>query len=112
MEARFPTLDLERVEVLKGPQGILFGQNSTAGAINFIAAKPTDTVAAGFDASYGRFDTIEPRGFLSAQVSDTLKVRVAAISGPSNGWQKSNKRHDTPGAKHRFGGTTTAIRGA
>src|SRR3546814_12994380 len=83
MEARFPTLDLERVEVLKGPQGILFGQNSTAGAINFIAAKPTDTVAAGFDASYGRFDTIELRGFLSAPVSDTLKVRVAAMRVPS-----------------------------
>src|SRR3546814_16373897 len=52
------SLDLERVEVLKGPQGILFGQNSTGGAINYIAAKPTRELEAGFSASYGRFDKI------------------------------------------------------
>lgn len=101
-EARFATLDLERVEVLKGPQGILFGQNSTAGAINFIAAKPTDEIAAGFDASYGRFNTLDFRGFLSAPVTENLGVRISAMGIHSDGWQKSYTRDDSLGAKRQF----------
>ena len=87
MEARFPTLDLERVEVLKGPQGILFGQNSTAGAINFIAAKPTDDLHAGMDLSYGRFNTIQGSAFISGAVSETVKMRLAVSGIHSSGWQ-------------------------
>lgn len=55
-------LDIDRVEVLKGPQGTLFGQNSTAGAVNYVAAKPTDTLKAGFNLSYGRFNQIDADG--------------------------------------------------
>jgi len=102
VEARFAALDLERVEVLKGPQGILFGQNSTAGAINFIAAKPTDSVSGGIDASYSRFNTIDVRGFLSAPLTDTLKVRIAAMTVQSGDWQKSYTRNDGLGEKHQF----------
>lgn len=87
MEARFPALDLERVEVLKGPQGILFGQNSTAGAINFIAAKPTEELSAGMDLSYGRFNTIQGSAFISGRLTDTLKARVAFSGIHSSGWQ-------------------------
>lgn len=50
--------DLERVEVLKGPQGTLFGQNSTGGAINYIAAKPGNDLEAGFNLTYGRFNEV------------------------------------------------------
>lgn len=102
VEARFATLDLERVEVLKGPQGILFGQNSTAGAINFIAAKPTDEVKAGLDASFGRFNTIDVRGFISAPLTETLGVRVSAMGVHSSGWQKSYTRDDRLGSKRQF----------
>src|SRR3546814_6234190 len=79
----FPTLtsltalDLDRLEVLKGPQGTLFGQNSTGGAINYIAAKPTSDLSAGGSLSYGRFDTVELEGFLSGPLTNTLRVRLA-----------------------------------
>jgi iron complex outermembrane receptor protein len=104
IEARFPTLDLERVEVLKGPQGILFGQNATGGAINFIAAKPTDTETAGVDASYGRFNDVNVSGFVSVPLTDTLKTRVAVMADRSDGWQESYTRDATLGAKRQFAG--------
>jgi outer membrane receptor protein involved in Fe transport len=67
--------DLERIEVLKGPQGILFGQNTTGGAINYIAAKPTSRFDAGGDLSYGRFNRVELDDYVSDPLSDTLRGR-------------------------------------
>jgi iron complex outermembrane recepter protein len=98
------TLDLERVEVLKGPQGTLYGQNSTGGAINYIAAKPTDTFKAGFDASYGRFNKTDLSGFVSGPLSDTLEARVAIRYVGANGWQESFTRTDTLGSRNMFQG--------
>ncbi|ARR55926.1 TonB dependent receptor [Rhizorhabdus wittichii DC-6] len=91
------TLDLERVEVLKGPQGTLFGQNSTGGAINFIAAKPTSTFQAGMEASIGRFTAINVNGFVSGPLSDTLRARLAFSADAGGAWQKSYTRDDTLG---------------
>ncbi len=98
------TLDLERVEVLKGPQGLLFGQNSTGGAINYIAAKPTDHLEAGFNASYGRFQTFEGSAYISGPVSDTLEVRASAATTQSGSWQKSVTRNDTLGRQKFYQG--------
>jgi iron complex outermembrane receptor protein len=83
------TLDLERVEVLKGPQGTLFGANSTGGAINYIAAKPTDELKVGFDATYGNFNRLTVGGFVSGPLSDTLKARVSFSHEHSGNWQYS-----------------------
>jgi len=81
--------DLERVEVLKGPQGTLFGQNSTGGAINFIAAKPTNTFTAGETVTYGRFNAVTQEGFVSGPISDTVSVRFAERTETADGWQRS-----------------------
>jgi outer membrane receptor protein involved in Fe transport len=86
------TLDLQRVEALKGPQGTLFGQNATGGAVNYIANKPTKEFEAGFDASYGRFNTVDLSGFISGPITDTLAFRLAANVRNSGPWQKSYTR--------------------
>jgi iron complex outermembrane receptor protein len=82
------TLDLERVEVLKGPQGTLFGQNATGGAINYIAALPTEDLQAGVDVSYGRFNDTDISGFVSGPLLGKLKGRAAARFNQSGPWQK------------------------
>ena len=80
--------DLDRIEVLKGPQGTLFGQNSTGGAINYIAAKPTDGVTAGADVAFGRYNTLDASGFVSGPLGDTLSARFAAHVLNGDEWQK------------------------
>lgn len=97
-------LDLERVEILKGPQGILFGQNATGGAINYIAAKPTDTFNGGLDLTYGRFNDVQLKGFLSGPITGTLKARLSYAVEHADDWQYSYTRKDTAGEVMRYTG--------
>ncbi len=92
--SRGATLDLERVEVLKGPQGTLFGQNSTGGAVNYIAAKPTEDLSAGFSLDYGRFNEVNAEAFVSGAIAPGLTARVAARREYREGWQRSLSRPD------------------
>lgn len=101
---RGATFDLERVEVVKGPQGTLYGQNATGGAINYIAAKPTDNFQAGIRGSYGRFNAASLEGFVSGPLSDTLKGRIAARGERGDGWQESITRDDKLGKVRKFAG--------
>ncbi len=94
-------LDVERVEVLKGPQGTLFGQNSTGGAINYIAAKPTDTFHSGFNLTYGRFNQFDADAYISGPIADGLTFRLSARNETRDDWQKSSTRNDTSG-QHNF----------
>ncbi|MGE3745119.1 MAG: TonB-dependent receptor [Sphingomonadaceae bacterium] len=92
--------DMERTEVLKGPQGTLFGQNSTGGAINFITAKPTDTLRGGFDVSFGRFSALDLNGFVSGPITSTLTARLAVQSQQFGAWQRSESRGDHLGDRN------------
>ncbi len=70
--------DLERVEVLRGPQGTLFGRNATSGVINFITAKPTmDAFHVAAEADYGNYDSIRVKGMVNIPITDNLAVRLA-----------------------------------
>ncbi len=76
---RSPFLDLERVEVLRGPQSILFGKNSVAGALNVTTAKPTAELEGSLLASW-EFEDNESivEGIISGPISDRVRYRVAA----------------------------------
>lgn len=79
--------DIERVEVLRGPQGTLYGRNTTGGAINFITAKPTDKLSAGATAEYGRFNALKAEGFVSGPLADWAKIRVSAATEQGGAFQ-------------------------
>lgn len=87
---RSPFLDLERVEVLRGPQSILFGKNSVAGALNITTAKPTDDFEGSIGASY-EFEDEETivEGMISGPITDRFRYRIAARARELDGYMEN-----------------------
>lgn len=73
----FQLFDLERVEVLKGPQGTLYGRNTTAGAVNFISNKPSDETEASVTLGVSKYQTYETEGYISGPLAEGLVGRLA-----------------------------------
>ena len=73
----FQLFDLERVEVLKGPQGTLYGRNTTAGAINFVSRRPGDEMEGYLDVGYGNLDRMQLGGALGGPIADGVSARLA-----------------------------------
>ncbi|MGH6617424.1 TonB-dependent receptor [Sphingomonas sp.] len=97
-----PLFDVERVEVLKGPQGTLYGRNTTGGLINFITARPTKSLEGSLSATYASYKTYNFDGFVSGPLTDTLGIRLAFRTENSDeGWQRSVTRDDRLGKKSR-----------
>ncbi len=72
--------DLERVEVLRGPQGTLFGRNATSGVVNVVTAKPDlSGFGASVDGEYGNFNSVKVKGMINVPLGETLGVRVAGF---------------------------------
>ena len=72
--------DLERVEVLRGPQGTLFGRNATSGVINFIPVRPDLTAFKGSgEIEYGNFNSVKAKGMINLPISDTLGARLSGF---------------------------------
>ena len=82
--------DLERVEVLRGPQGTLFGRNATSGVVNFISAKPRmDGFAASGEFEYGNFNAIKAKGMVNVPLGETLAIRAAGYYLKRDGYTKN-----------------------
>ncbi len=90
--------DLERIEVLRGPQGTLFGRNATSGVVNFITAKPNlSEFQAKAEGEYGNYNSIKAKGMVNVPIGDTLGVRVAGFYLKRDGYttnQFDGKRID------------------
>jgi iron complex outermembrane receptor protein len=85
--ANFDLLDLDRVEILRGPQGVLGGRNSEGGAVKLYSQKPNQTDGGSIEASWGSRDLIEFRGVGNmALIKDTLFLRVSAVDKKQNGY--------------------------
>jgi len=83
----FDLLDLERVEILRGPQGTLFGKNSIGGAVRLISKKPTDHFEASVEGTYGSYDRVDLRGMVNIPlVADQLALRVSFASKERDGY--------------------------
>ena len=79
--------DLDRVEVLRGPQGTLYGKNTTGGAINFISRKPVIGETGGYlSAGYGNYDRYEANGAVNVALGEKLAARAAFTFARADGW--------------------------
>lgn len=96
--------DIAQIESLKGPQGTLFGRNTTGGTVNFITNKPTEEFEAGVTLDYGRFDRSRGEFYVSGSLSESLRGRVSGYTSQSSeGPTKNRFDGDTLGELDQWG---------
>jgi iron complex outermembrane recepter protein len=98
----FDLFDLERIEVLKGPQGTLFGRNAAGGALHIVTRKPSEEFSAQFAADIGNYDSVLLRGGISGPLSrDSLLYRLSFATKESEGYIRNTatgERHQDDGS--------------
>ena len=86
--------DLERVEVLKGPQSLRFGKNIVGGLVHYVTKKPTDSFEGNVELSYGDYDTVNVAGSVRGPISDTVSYSFSAMSNEHDGYGENTIGED------------------
>ncbi|QQQ02199.1 TonB-dependent receptor [Lysobacter enzymogenes] len=87
-----PVFDVDQVEVLRGPQGSLFGRNTTAGIVKFDSIKPSQDYSGRLSASYGSYNTVSLDGGVGGPINDVLSFRVSALYQHRDDWVDNTYR--------------------
>jgi iron complex outermembrane receptor protein len=111
----FPLFDVENIEVIRGPQGTLFGRNTTAGIIKINTRRPSDEYSGYVKGSYGRYATINLEGAVGGSLIDgKLTARASVLSRSRDNWitngftgEKSLGRYDEKAGRLQFEWTPT-----
>lgn len=94
--------DIERIEVLKGPQGTLFGRNATGGVIQVVTKDPSDHLEGRFQVGYANYDTVTANAYVSMPISSAIAFNASIqYENRQDGWGRNlTLNKDTPGARN------------
>ncbi len=99
--------DVDRIEVLRGPQGTVFGKNTVGGLINVITNRPQEDFDWAADFTLGERELLQARAMINAPISDTAALRLTAARLEQDGWLENR----TPGARALYGQEFSGVRG-
>lgn len=100
--------NIERIEVLKGPQGTLFGRNATGGLIHVITREPSDDPRMDLELGFGNYDTVNARAYVSGPIAPGVKADLALTRYQQDGWG-TNLTTGRENKFQRFGGARSKI---
>ena len=94
-------VEMQRVEVLRGPQGTLFGRNTNGGAIQYISERPSSEFGANVDMGMGSFEKRDVKATVDIPLTDTISTRWTAARFERDGYLKSVSSYDLPGTRYQ-----------
>jgi len=89
-----PVFDLARAEVLRGPQGTLYGKNVVGGAVNLITARPEDTFSGAGSVSIGNYSAVQSSGHVTGPLTESVSARLAFFQSSRDGWAENVQTGD------------------
>lgn len=101
--------DVGRIEVLRGPQGTVYGRNATAGVVNINTADPTDELEAFGDIAYGNYSDFTVRGVANVPVGDRVQLRASAVRQTNDGYYSGGRAGDDYAKTDLLSGQLTGL---